>query len=87
MLANGTMVEVFEDPLTMTVKEGNAKIIGHVLNFEPGVDQYVVNFVEDDPRSHVVRTIAEKPLCICTDPIHPDNLRCRVHGQKLAGVK
>lgn len=61
MLAKGTIVEVFEDPLTMVRKEGNAKIVEHVAELEPGVDQYRVNFIGDDAGTVVVRTIAEKP--------------------------
>ncbi len=61
MLAKGTIVEVFEDPLTMVRKEGNAKIIRHVVELEPGVDQYQVNFFGDCPETIVVRTIVEKP--------------------------
>lgn len=62
MLQAGNVVEVYEDPLTMVRKEGNAKIVEHVLELEPGVDQYKVNFFGDDPRTIVVRTIVEKPV-------------------------
>ncbi len=64
MLGKGTIVEVFEDPLTMVCKEGNARIIEHVLELEPGVDQYKVNFFGDCPETIVVRTIVEKPASV-----------------------
>jgi hypothetical protein len=64
MLEKGTIVEVFEDPLTMVRKEGNAKIVEHVVELEPGLHQYRVNFIGDDPRTIVVRTIVEKPSSV-----------------------
>ena len=80
MLKKGAIVEVYEDPLTMVRKEGNAKIIEHVMELEPGLDIYQVNFVGDHPASIVERKIAESPLCTCTDPVHPgDDPNCRVH--------
>jgi coenzyme F420-reducing hydrogenase delta subunit len=59
MIAKGTIVEVFEDPLTMQHKEGNAEILEHVLELDPGVNQYKVNFINDDPEMVVIRTIAD----------------------------
>lgn len=84
MLAKGTIVEVYEDPLTMIRKEGNAKIMGYVMELESGVNQYVVHFVGDAPGFHVVRMISEnEPLCCCTDPVRPDNHSCKVHGASI----
>jgi hypothetical protein len=60
MLDQGTIVEVFEDPLTRVRKEGNAKIVEHVAELEPGLHQYRVNFVGDDLQTVVVRTIADE---------------------------
>ncbi len=81
MIKNGTIVEVYEDPLTMTCKEGNARIVEHVVELEPGVNQYKVNFIGDDPEMTVVRTVAEKPLCTCCDSRHEgDEVNCPVHG-------
>lgn len=82
MLAKGTIVEVFEDPLTMRTKEGNAKIMGHVSNLDDGLDQYIVHFVGDAPNFHVVRTIAEV-RCTGIDPIHCDDENCKVHGDAI----
>jgi hypothetical protein len=58
MYSVGTIVEVFEDPLTKRVKEGDAKIISHVMELEPGVHQYEVNFIGDGAAARYVRTIA-----------------------------
>ena len=82
MFENGRIVEVYEDPLTMNHKEGNAKIIEHVVELEPGVDQYKVNFVGDDPSLVVVRTIVEEP-CACAEFI-PDSPLCKRHGRLYA---
>jgi hypothetical protein len=82
MIANGTIVEVYEDPLTMQRKEGNAKILEHVLELDPGVDQYKVNFVGDDEEMFVVRTIVSKPTCCCYE-IVGDNDQCKVHAKHL----
>jgi len=79
MFKKDQIVEVYEDPLTMVRKEGDAKIIEHVQEIEPGVDLYRVNFVGDHPQSIVERKIAESPICCCIDPVHPDNQVCRVH--------
>ncbi len=85
MITKGTIVEVFEDPLTMIRKEGNAKIMGHVMELEPGVNQYVVHFVGDADGFHVVRMISENgPLCVGTDPVRCDNPQCRVHGGQIS---
>jgi len=61
MLTNGKTVEIFEDPLTMIRKEGNAQIMGFVQEIEPGVNQYVVHFIEDAPGFHVIRMICDAP--------------------------
>jgi hypothetical protein len=64
MYRNGTIVEVFEDPLTMKRKEGNAMIVRHELEIERGLDQYWVNFVGDDPKAIYLRTISYVPLFV-----------------------
>lgn len=88
MLAKGTIVEVYEDPLTMKCKEGNARIVEHVVEFEHGVNLYKVNFIGDDPDLIVFRTVAECPICVCCDPLHPGgkDQNCRVHGMAVAHV-
>lgn len=87
MFANGTIVEVYEDPLTMARKEGNARVIEHVLELEPGVDQYKVNFIGDDPEMVVVRTVASDPICSCCDSHHEgDDENCPVHGKVVEHV-
>lgn len=79
MIAKGTIVTIYEDPLTMTRKEGNATVIEHVCELEDGVDQYKVNFIGDDLSLVVVRTIAAHPMCVCHEK-QGDNSDCRVHG-------
>lgn len=81
MYKTGEIVEVYEDALTMQRKEGNAVVVEALYEKEPGVGVYRVLFVGDERRSVVTRTIAKEPLCVCVDPVHPDNPRCRVHGQ------
>lgn len=83
MFQNGKIVEVYEDPMTMIQREGIARIICHVREVEPGLDLYQVNFLFDAPDTIVERKIATSPLCCCTDPVHPDNSQCKVHGAQV----
>ena len=76
MITSGSIVEVFEDPKTRQKKEGNARIIAHVRELEPGVNQYIVNFVGDDRGVTVTRTIADE--CCCFE-MAGDNPKCTVH--------
>jgi len=70
MFAKGTIVEIFEDPMTMTRKEGNAKIVKHVMELGPGMDVYRVNFIGDDPGTIVERKIAS-PSCMECNQVKP----------------
>jgi len=82
MFSKGKIVEVYEDPLTMKRKEGNARIVKHVQELAPGVNLYRVNFIGDDPKTIVFRKVLEIPLCLCCDPVHyGDNEDCPVHGR------
>lgn len=83
MLQNGEIVEVYEDPMTMTKREGYARIVSHMRELEPGLDLYRVNFIYDAADTIVERKIAQSPLCCCTDPVHPDDPHCRVHGAQI----
>lgn len=84
MLSNGTMVEVFKDPLTMQRKEGNATIVGFVQELETGLKQYIVHFQGDARGFHVVRAIYEgAPICSGKDPVHCDDENCAVHGKQI----
>lgn len=86
MIAKGTIVEIYEDPFTMQRKEGNATVIQHLLEIEPGVNQYRVHFIGDVSGLNVTRTIVEKPQCVCCDPIHAgDNKNCLVHSAHWVG--
>ncbi len=90
MLKAGDVVDIFEDPLTMVRKEGNAEIVEHVVELEPGVNQYKVHFFGDSPDTIVVRTIADEPICTGTNPIDCDDENCKAHGVQAAhwvGVK
>lgn len=63
MLEKGSIVEVFEDPITKKVKEGNAKVLYCIE--EPGADGlglYAVNFFGDHPSMVVARMINERAL-------------------------
>lgn len=79
MIAKGTIVEIYDDPITRTRKEGNAKVIAHTQKLQPGVDQYKVHFVEDPDGVSVIRTIVEQPLCCCYER-EGDNVNCPVHS-------
>jgi hypothetical protein len=85
MLANGRIVEIYEDPLTMQRKEGNAKIITHLKELEPGVNQYVVNFVGDERSITVTRTIADQPKCTCLE-YAGDDVNCPEHTKVVNHV-
>lgn len=56
-ISKGTIVEVFEDPISKTKKEGNARVVGRV-----DVDLYQVNFIGDDPEMIVHRYIVEDQI-------------------------
>jgi|CXWL01.1.fsa_nt_gi hypothetical protein len=76
MIAKGTIVEVYEDPLTMMRKEGNAEIIRHVSDGSDGLSLYSVRFIGEG--MDVQRWVAEKPLCCCFEKVG-DNDQCPVH--------
>jgi|CXWL01.1.fsa_nt_gi hypothetical protein len=80
MIAKGTIVEIFEDPFTRTRKEGNAKVVVHIQELQPGVDQYKVHFIGDDDGLAVTRTIVEPPRCCCYER-QDDNINCPIHGR------
>lgn len=82
MFGKGEIVEVFEDPMTMTRKEGSARIVEHVEVIIPGLDLYRVNFIGDDPRTIVERQVAEVAMCCCR-VVEGDNYQCRVHGSNV----
>jgi hypothetical protein len=84
MFANREIVEVYADPKTKTRKEGNARVVSHLREIEPGVHQYKVNFIGDCESVVVTRVIADEPMCTCCDPVHPDDANCLVHGIKSA---
>jgi ribosome recycling factor len=50
MIANGTIVEVYEDPLTMQRKEGNAKILEHVLELDAVEPRTLADLARDGIR-------------------------------------
>lgn len=63
MLAKGSAVEVYEDPITKRKKEGNARIVYCIQEAgADGLGMYAVNFYEDDPALVVTRMIDELPL-------------------------
>ena len=76
MISRNAIVEIFEDPKTRKKKEGNARVIAHVRELEPGVNQYLVNFVGDDKSILVTRTIVDE--CCCFE-MAGDNPKCLVH--------
>lgn len=76
MISRNAIVEVFEDPKTRKKKEGNARVIAHVRELEPGVNQYLVNFVGDDRAVIVTRTIVDE---CCCEEMASDNHKCLVH--------
>lgn len=80
MLKKGTIVEIFEDPFTRTRKEGDAQVLAHLQELQPGVDQYKVHFLGDTDKVAVTRTIVEPPLCCCYER-EGDNVNCPVHGR------
>jgi hypothetical protein len=59
MLSRGTIVTIYEDPITKQKAEGNAIIINYVQTLEPGMNQYVVHFIGDAENFNVVRKIDE----------------------------
>lgn len=86
MIAKGTIVEIYEDPWTMLLKEGNAKIVEQIAMSDIGIDLYGVCFIGDDPEMVVQRWVTEKPICTGVDPVRCDDVNCRVHGVKSTHV-
>ena len=62
MLSKGSLVEVFEDPITRQKKEGNARIVYPISISPDGLNIYGVNFIGDDPALVVTRMVDERPL-------------------------
>lgn len=85
MISRNAIVEVFEDPKTRKKKEGNARVIAHVRELEPGVNQYVVNFVGDERSITVTRTIADQPKCTCLE-YAGDDVNCPEHAKVVNHV-
>ncbi|RJP53330.1 MAG: hypothetical protein C4583_04955 [Anaerolineaceae bacterium] len=87
MIKNGTIVEVYEDPLTMKRKEGNARIVKFLYEDEPGFGCYLVHFIGDAPEFFVQRFVADKPTCTCCDSLHAgDDVNCPVRGKAVVNV-
>lgn len=82
MITNGTIVTVYEDPITKQKVEGNAVVKGFVQNLQPGLNQYLVHFIGDAANFNVTRIIDESEELICTgkDPVRCDDVDCKVHG-------
>jgi hypothetical protein len=85
MITRNAIVEIFEDPKTRKKKEGNARVIAHVREFEPGVNQYLVNFVGDERSITVTRTIADQPKCTCLE-YAGDDVNCHEHAKVVNHV-
>ena len=81
MLARGTTVTIYEDPITKQKAEDNATIIDFVHALETGLDQYVVHFVGDAENFNVVRTIDQEAAAPI--PTKREWLTCSRCGRKF----
>lgn len=81
IIPNGTIVDVYEDPITQFHLEGKAKVISHLREVSPGLNAYEVQFIESKDYSDVIfeRRIADEKPCFCFEK-EGDNENCPQHG-------
>jgi hypothetical protein len=56
-LPSGTILKIYEDPITRKIPEGVAKILEFVDTLGDGLEEYLVHFVGDPDDMKVVRKI------------------------------
>lgn len=84
MLKKGTVVTIYEDPLTRIHPEGQAKIVAHELSLADGLEQYEVQFLDEPYRSTRSRKLIESvatETCSCREQ-PGDDLDCKVHARQ-----
>jgi hypothetical protein len=86
MLKKGTIVTIYEDPLTRMKAEGEAKILCHEGSFADGLEYYRVVFTKDRYHTPVVRKLIElvaTEQCCCREQ-PGDDPDCKVHCRQVA---